>query len=283
MAALANWRKKRLSKVQRMTKLSIIVIGGTGLIGSAVCARLSLEGHKVISLNSKNYREHVGSQADVVVNCNGNSYRYKAAKDPRWDFDASVLSVEKSLFEFKCARYFYVSTIDVYDDVSDLSRTKEDSSIATERLHPYGFHKWLAERLVERFANDSLILRTGTVIGTGVKKGPLFDLAQNEPVHMSLDSELSLIDSTMIADALTSFIATPPPCRVVNLTGTGPARLRSLLEETGMSGRVAQGADQVVYRYQIDNTRLRQFFAMPTSHEMGVRFLKSKSNFTKSP
>jgi nucleoside-diphosphate-sugar epimerase len=259
-----------------MTKASIIVIGGTGLIGSAVCARLSRDGHKVLSINSKNYSEHIGIHTDVLVNCNGNSYRYKAAKDPRWDFEASVLSVEKSLFDFKYSRYFYVSTIDVYNDISDLSRTQEDAPIRPEQLHPYGFHKWLAERLVERFAANSLILRTGTVIGTEMKKGPLFDLTQNKPLHMSLESELSLIDSTTIADALAEFVSTPPSFRIVNLTGTGSARLRSVLAECGMSGREAPEAEQVMYRYRIDNARLRQLFTVPTSFEMGVRFLKSK-------
>src|SRR5262245_11407381 len=140
-----------------MSQPTVIVLGGTGLIGSAICERLRQAGCAITALNSKNYSAHLGTTADVLINCNGNSYRYKAAKDPRWDFEAIVLSVEKSLFDFKYERYFYVSTIDVYDEIGDLSRTREDVAIHPERLHPYGFHKWLAERLVERFAEHSLI------------------------------------------------------------------------------------------------------------------------------
>src|SRR2546421_11339278 len=81
---------------RQMSKASLIVLGGTGLIGSAVCEHFTSNGHVVIPINSKNYEQCAGSQADVLVNCNGNSYRFKAGQNPRWDFDASVLSVEKS-------------------------------------------------------------------------------------------------------------------------------------------------------------------------------------------
>ena len=261
-----------------MSKPGIIVLGGTGLIGTAVCECLARAGHAVVSVNSKNYASCVGARADVLINCNGNTFRYKASQDPQWDFAASVTTVEKSLFDFKVSRYFYISTIDVYDRLDDPVYNHEDAAINLRRLHPYAFHKWLGERLVEQFAGQPLILRTGTVLGPGVKKGPLFDLVQNEPLHISPDSKLSLIDTATIAEAIVGFVAAPPPHRVINLTGTGSVKLREPCAEVGLTWRLAPGAEQVEYHYPINNARLRGLFPVQTSHEMATRFLTNTLN-----
>ncbi len=258
-----------------MNPLSVLVLGGTGLIGSAVSERLAAAGHSVLALNSRNYDQHIGARADVLINCNGNSYRFKAAQDPRWDFDASVLTVEKSLFDFKFDRYFYFSTVDVYNDIGDPSQNHESVSIQPTTLHPYGFHKWMAERLVERYVANHLILRTGTVFGRGVKKGPLFDLSQEEPLRMSVDSELTLIDTPTIADTIAAFLEVPDLGGILNLTGSGPASLRDICESAKLRWRLAPGAEATDYHYHINNARLRGLYPVPTSQEMAVRFLAS--------
>ncbi len=88
-----------------MLEASYIVLGGTGLIGSAVRAHLERQGELVISVNSKNYTDCLGAWAKVLINCNGNTFRYRANQDPRWDFEASVVSVERSLFDFRFDLY----------------------------------------------------------------------------------------------------------------------------------------------------------------------------------
>jgi nucleoside-diphosphate-sugar epimerase len=189
-----------------------------------------------------------------------------------------VLSVEKSLFDFKFKRYFYISTIDVYESLGDPRRNQEETVVDPGKLHPYGFHKWLAERLVERFAKNPLILRVGTVLGEGMKKGPLWDLINNEPLHMAVESELSLIDTLTIKSAIAAFVAKPPAHLVINLTGTGAACLRTLCERLGLTWRLAPGAEQVRYRYNINNDRFRGIFPAPDSQEIAVRFLASALN-----
>ena len=256
-----------------MSGSRVIVVGGTGLIGSAVCAALARRGDDVVSVDSRNYAQHAGAEADVLVNCNGNSYRFKAAQNPQWDFEASVLSVERTLFDFRVQRYVFISTIDVYNDISDPSRNHEGAVIDPARLHPYGFHKWLAERLVERFAKQPLILRTGTAIGAGVRKGPLYDLIRREPLHMSPDSELSLIDVETIAAAIVQFISEPLPQTILNLTGTGFARLRTLCAELALDCAVAPGSESVEWHYNINNDALRASFNVDSSYAMAGRFL----------
>ena len=152
-----------------MSKRSFIVLGGTGLIGSAVVAHLRRQGGDVLSVNSQNYQELVGQSADVLINCNGNTFRFKANQDPHWDFRASVESVERSLYDFRIGLYIYVSTIDVYPILNDPEQNSEDCPIDLGAIDPYGFHKRIAERLVEKYAPRSVVFRCGTAIGRGLK------------------------------------------------------------------------------------------------------------------
>jgi nucleoside-diphosphate-sugar epimerase len=254
-------------------KRSFIVIGGTGLIGSAVAGHLRRLGGDVLSVDSQSYQEAVGRTADVLVNCNGNTFRFKANKDPHWDFKASVESVERSLFDFRIGLYIYVSTIDVYPVLFDPEQNGEDSPIDLSAIDPYGFHKWVAERLVEKYAPRSVIFRCGTAIGPGLKKGPLFDLLNGKPLFMSPESTLSLIDTSRVAEAVSTIVEAWPARTIINLTGTGPARLADLAAAAGTSIQLAPDAELKVHRYNAKNARLQALSPVPSSLEIGTRFI----------
>jgi nucleoside-diphosphate-sugar epimerase len=256
-----------------MSRRSFIVIGGTGLVGSAVVAHLRGLGAEVLELDSKSYAQAVGRTADVLVNCNGNTFRFKANQNPCWDFRASVESVQRSLFDFDVELYIYVSTIDVYDVLDDPTRNREDSPIDLGRIDPYGFHKWMSERLVEKYARRSGILRCGTVIGPGLKKGPVFDLLEGQPLFMSPESTLSLVDTDLAARAVSAIVEQWPERTTVNVTGTGPAKVTDLAAATRMPARVAPGAERKVHRYHVNNEKLRAMMPVPSSLEIGRRFI----------
>jgi nucleoside-diphosphate-sugar epimerase len=260
-----------------MQPLSVIVLGGAGLVGSAVTSQLRVSGHSVIPVERVDYPKCIGVRVDVVVNCNGNSYRFRANQDPRWDFDASVATVERSLFDITAGLYIYVSTVDVYDVRHDPEQNHERCPIHTDSLDAYGFHKWLAERLVEKFARRWFILRLGTVIGPGLKKGPLFDLLHGCPLFMSLDSVLTLIDTKTIAHVIEALMERHGESEIFNVTGTGSVLLRDLaaLREDGV--RLAPGAEKKVYQYHVDNTKLKGLLSVPSSFEIGRRFLEDNA------
>jgi nucleoside-diphosphate-sugar epimerase len=252
---------------------SFIVIGGTGLIGSAVVAHLRGLGHDVLALDSRSYDGALGQAADVLVNCNGNTFRFKANGDPHWDFQASVATVERSLFDFRVGLYIYVSTIDVYPVRDDPARNGEDSPIDPGSIDHYGFHKYLSERLVERYAPRSVIFRCGTAIGPGLKKGPVFDLLESRPPFLAGESTLSLIDTPRVAEAVSAVVAAGPSRAIINLTGTGPARVADLAAATGRLWQPALGSELPLYRYDINNDRLRGLIPVPSSLEIGRRFI----------
>lgn len=262
-----------------MLETSNIILGGGGLIGSAISSYLEREGESVISVNSKNYHECVGAKADVLINCNGNTFRYRANQNPRWDFESSVITVERSLFDFDVKLYVYISTVDVYNILHDPTRNKEVSSIQPEQLDNYGFHKWLAERLVEKYAMRSVILRVGTVLGDGMKKGPIYDLLNGKALHMSLDSELTFIDTHTVAKSVKAIIETNPKREIYNLTGTDFVRLRDIQAKIPFPIRLSPGAEGVIYNYNINNDKINTIIKIPSTIDIVENFIEGHFNF----
>lgn len=257
-----------------MTDSDIIVLGGTGLIGSAVREHFEGQGRSVVSVGSKDYPAKVGARATILINCNGNAVRYLAQKDPKWDFEASVVTVERSLLDFQYDLYIYISTVDVYNAPEDPARNHEGAAIRQTDLHPYAFHKWVAERLVERFASRWVIARVGTVIGPGLKKNPVYDMLNGHPLHMSLDSELSLIDTPTIARCLEAIVGTRPEREIFNVAATGALKLRDLQQRIGTAVSLAPGAETQTYRYNINNAKMARLMPLPTSWEAVTAFLE---------
>lgn len=259
-----------------MSSTDVIVLGSEGLIGSAVSRTLESNGLTVTRVHRGSYIAHKGLEAAVLINCNGNSLRFRANQDPHWDFQASVASVEASLFDFKVARYVYLSTVDVYNRVDSLQTTTESTTIVPKDLMPYAFHKWLAERIVERHAPKSLILRLSTVIGPDLKKGPLFDLVNDKPLFMSLDSEISFVDTHTIAAALVALLIAPEASGIFNVAPTGASRLANVAKRIQKAPMLAPEASGTLYHYAIANQKISGYIPMPTSDHVVQRFLESQ-------
>ena len=88
-----------------MLSKDAIVIGATEPIGTSVCQFLKEKGHALIEIDSKNYENYIGYQSRILINCNGNSYRYRSQQNPKLDFDDNVQSVKNTLFDFDYELY----------------------------------------------------------------------------------------------------------------------------------------------------------------------------------
>lgn len=259
-----------------MSEVSYIVLGGTGLIGSAVLRYLQGRKETVLSIHSKNYAEFVGAKAQVLVNCNGNTFRFRANHDPKWDFEASVATVQRSIFDFGFDMYLFVSTVDVYNILDDPSRNHEEVEIHFERLMPYAFHKWLAERIVERYAYRSVILRVSTALGPGLRKNPIYDLLNERQLYMSMESEISFIDTATIARCVGTAVDMNPRHEIFNVAGTGSVQLRDIEVRLNRKARLAGDAEKTTLRYNINNTKLSRIMPLPTVREVVDGYLASE-------
>jgi dTDP-4-dehydrorhamnose reductase len=182
------------------TYSDIAILGGTGFIGRAIYNLLK-EKYNVISISKENYDENIGKKFDVLINANGNSKKFWANENPFEDFEKSTRSVYKSLFDFKYDKYIYISTIDIY------------------QRSPYGFNKTIAEKVIQFYAPNHIILRCALVIGENVKKGIVHDILNDTELHVSIASEYSIITNTEVANIVKHVMENENPLQAYDIGG----------------------------------------------------------------
>src|SRR5215831_10266370 len=123
--------------------MRIGVVGGEGFVGSAFMRYLSRLSLEAVAITRKNYGELRGSSWDVLINANGNSKKWLAERDPQDDFDLTVRSTLAILLDFVADKYVHLSSVDVYNNLSNPACNVEDVAIVPEQLSNYGFSKYL--------------------------------------------------------------------------------------------------------------------------------------------
>lgn len=154
-----------------------IAVLGLGFLGTTIFETLK-KTHEVVGITRKNYDYHKGEQFDVFINANGNSKKYLAEQDPIKDFELSVLSVYKSLYDFKFKKYIYISSSDVWNN------------------NIYGNNKSIAETIIRLHLGLKTaykFIRCPSIIGKGMKKGVLYDILHDKPLYVTLDSLLQFV------------------------------------------------------------------------------------------
>lgn len=168
--------------------MEIAILGANGFVGGNLVKGLEKYHHRVYSITKKNYQSFVGLRFDVLINANGNSKKYLANAEPLLDFDLSVKSVYNSLFDFEFGKYIYISSNDTFQN------------------SVYGFHKGLAEDIIAKWCWSKhfqfFILKCGSIIGPGLKKGILYDIINHVPLTISSKSRLQFISTKEINNTI---------------------------------------------------------------------------------
>lgn len=168
------------------------VLGGNGFLGSNIISYLNKYNYNVYSITRDNYESFKNFKFDVLINANGNSKKYLAELNPKWDFECSVNSVYNSIIDFKFDKYIYISSIDVvYDTI-------------------YGSNKLTSEFILKsyqcKFGYLLKILRCGSIIGEGMKKGIVYDILNNNKLYVTEDSDLYIISVKEICNYINTQI-----------------------------------------------------------------------------
>jgi len=206
----------------------LLVLGSAGFVGSAIVAEAKARGLSAIEITRANYTS--GLSARWVINANGNSKKFLAREQPAREFDLSVRSVMQSLHDFRCERYCFLSTIDVYDNVRDPAQNAESAAIRREHLSPYGLHKLLAEDLVRHYAPQWLILRMGGFVGPGLRKNSIYDLLKGHPLRVHPDSRYQFQHTRALAQTALDFLGHGIARECWNVAGAGTIRIREIAE-----------------------------------------------------
>jgi nucleoside-diphosphate-sugar epimerase len=206
----------------------VTVIGAAGFVGSAFLEHLrGLPDTEVVAVTRHSYDQHRGQPSDVVVDCAGNSRKYLADEDPIEDLKATVEHRLRTLRDFPARLQVHISSVDVYDRLDSPLTTREGAS-------HYGFHKRLAEALVQHYAPDWLILRLGGMVGPGLRKNPVHDVLSGSPLWIHPDSQYQFLQTGDVARIAWHLVSGGRRKEVFNLCGEG---LISPREVAGFAGR----------------------------------------------
>lgn len=244
-----------------------VILGGRGFVGSAVAEEAKRRGFKTVIVGRDEYDAAAGTSCDLLVNANGNSRKYLAAQDPKLEFDLSVRSVERSLHDFRADLYVHLSTIDVYADASGPATTDENAPIDPARLSPYGFHKWIAERLVEHDAARWLILRMGGFVGPRLWKNSIHDLLSGVPLRVHPDSEYQYLDTRELARIVFDLVAKGVEGTRLNACGADTVPLREVASWIPGRDLSSLPADLPRERYEASVERLCALRPVPPTRD----------------
>jgi nucleoside-diphosphate-sugar epimerase len=254
----------------------VFVIGGNGFVGSAyvrLCQRLEMECHVITRENRAKY---VGRSCDVLVNANGNSKKYMADRDPKWEFEASVSSVVASLVDFKSKRYVLLSTGDVYQSQETPAVTGEDQAIDKSKLSRYGLHKLVAEEVVQAVHPSWLIMRLGGFVGPGLKKNAIYDILHGPTIWLHPDSELQFISTDAAARLVWALLKKDLTREIINLGGAGVARIGALHANAHSAIPFDASARRV--RFELDLSKLERLAGpIPSTQSEVEAFITSCS------
>ena len=217
--------------------MKIGILGADGFLGKALCKQFP----DAVPVTRNSYMFYKGNSFDIFINANGNSKKYWAEGDPFDDFEASVVSVYETFYDFKIKQYVYISSVDAIDPNASY----------------YGFHKTLAEQIVKKNSNDCMILRCCALIGQGMKKGVVQDIIDEKPLWVTGESLFQFTSIADVAESVDKIFLNDIHNETINVGGWGTIRVNEIAKyfDVGFTER----KDATTYICNYGNTeRLNQ-------------------------
>lgn len=256
--------------------MKVGVIGGQGFVGSAFVRYLQKEKIDHCVIEKGNYSHCIDKKFDVLINANGNSKKFLAIENPKQEFSETVSSVHKSLLDFKYSLYVHCSTVDVYNSFQDPAFNSENATINISSISKYGLHKLLAEILVRNYAKAWLILRFGGFVGPGLKKNSIFDILNNLPLRVNIDSAYQYLPTDFAAKAVFQLISKGFVNEIFNLCGNGVISIREIITSLFPNYEIRYFIDNpIIERYEISIEKIKQEMNIPNSRDSVVGFIES--------
>jgi len=152
--------------------VKVLVLGGTRFLGRHIVEALAARGHEVVAFHRGETRCELPD--GVEERFGDRNSDLSAVQEETWDATVDVAAYEpdqvRRALELRTARYLFISTVNVYEDLSKPGISEEwptiESFDPSEESLIYGGKKAACERLVlERFPESSIILRPGLIVG----------------------------------------------------------------------------------------------------------------------
>lgn len=151
--------------------MSSALIGYTGFVGSNIGSQYSFTDF----YNSKNIKELIGKEYDLVVCAGVPAVKWWANENPEEDFEVIRGLVDiYSTVKAKC--FVLISTVDVYPYPREVD---EESLIDTRNVSAYGRNRFWLEKELNNVFPKLHVIRLPALFGPGLKKNVLFDMLNN--------------------------------------------------------------------------------------------------------
>lgn len=229
----------------------IYILGSDGFVGSAFMRYCQQHHWPHQGITKANYSEFKGTTCDLFINANGNSKKFLANQNPVNEFELSTLSVYRSLFDFKFKKYVYLSSSDVYPDCSNPNTTQESIFIDESKQSPYGFHKYLSEKIVKKQCPQWLIFRLSGMVGENLRKNPIFDILQGGPLWVKEDSEFQFMNTDDVARIVFSISANVQN-DIFNLGGSGTIKIGEIIRFLEKTVTYNSEAKTIIHNFSVD-------------------------------
>lgn len=252
--------------------MRVAILGYKGFVGSAIYKHfLTHERYEVVGIGRDEYSSFVGQHFDVFINANGNSKKLLAVKEPKLDFDMNVKNTLNTLLDFKADKYVYISSVDIYNDVSNPANNHEDAVIRPEKLSNYGFDKYLGELVVKKHAHNWIILRPGGMIGEGLRKNPIYDLIYLRKLFIHPKSQFQFIDTAVVAEMIEKLMRRNG--EVFNICGKGTVVLEEVARHFSIE---LQKYGEEIHHYEVNTEKLERFVKVPTTKDTVLAFIEER-------
>ena len=257
--------------------MRVTVIGACGFVGSAFVRHLAGRGIDAVQVTRETYARLAGLASDVVIDAAANSRKFLAESSPFEEFDKSVSHRLRTLRDFPAGLQVHVSSVDVYSDLTSPATTREETSIDIARTSHYGFHKRLAEQIVEHHARGWLIVRLAGMVGPGLRKNPVYDILNNCPLRIHPDSQYQFMHTDDMARLVWLLVEKQADREVFNVCGEG---LISPREIAAMAGYAIDGSGldggTVPRVVNVNGEKMKRVARRPDTRETVVAFVNEQ-------
>jgi nucleoside-diphosphate-sugar epimerase len=256
--------------------MRVTIIGAEGFVGSAFARLLQSRADVELACVTRgNYDQFAGQHSDVVIEAACNSRKFLADENPAAEFEASVTHRLKTLLQFPATLHVHISSVDVYSDLTSPKTTGEDSVINLQTTSRYGVHKYLAEQLVQHYAQRWLILRLAGMVGPGLRKNPVFDILNGRPLRVHPDSRYQYMNTDDVARIGWGLVEKETAGAIFNVCGAGVISMQEISKIAGkemdLSAVPSDARPRIV---EADNSKLGRLFELPKTTETVRHFLR---------
>jgi len=257
--------------------MQVTIIGANGFVGSAFARLLKKQpGVNLIEVTRESYLKLRGRESDVLIDAAGNSRKFLADQNPTAEFEATVTHRLRTLLDFPTRLHLHISSVDVYNDLTSPTTTREDAPVDIGQCSRYGAHKFLAEQLVRHYAPRWLIVRFAGMVGPGLRKNPVFDILHGEPLRIHPDSLYQFLHTDDAAQIVWDLAQSGATGEIFNVCGDGlisPQEISRLAERSlNLTLPPAEVRPRIV-NVNVEKTKGRA--ALPVTHQTVEAYVSS--------